>query len=105
MEIKEKLQKDQETLVKLKEKRARIDEKIKKVEDSIEYNTMLLDQKKFSEVTDVLKGKDLSIEEILSAIQSGDLLSLQEKIEQKSVATESANDNIEENNTEDNVEA
>ena len=104
MEIKEKLEKDRETLAKLKEKRNSIDEKIKKVEESIKYNTMLLDQKKFSEVNNVLKGKDLSIDEILKAIQSGDLLSLQEKMEQTS-STNSANDSTGDNLTDDEIEA
>lgn len=104
MEIREKLEKDKETLAKLKEKRSVLDEKIKKVEASIEHNTMLLDQKKFSEVNNVLNSKDLSIDEILKAIQSGDLLSLQEKME-TSTSNASANDSTGANKTDDDIEA
>lgn len=104
MEIREKLEKDKEALAKLKEKRSVLDEKIKKVEASIEHNTMLLDQKKFSEVNNVLNSKDLSIDEILKAIQSGDLLSLQEKME-TSTSNASANDSTGANKTDDDIEA
>lgn len=97
MEIKEKLEKDKETLTKLKEKKVKIEEKIKKLEESIEYNTMILDQRKFSEVNNVLEGKALSIDEILKAIQNGDLLSLQEKLENANKTT------IESSTNEDSV--
>lgn len=82
MEIKEKLEKDEKTLKELKQKRNELNDKIKNLEENIKYNTMLLSQKKFNEVKNVISSKGLSIEEILKAVQNGDLLSLQTKMEQ-----------------------
>ena len=46
----------------------------------IQYDVMIK-QKRFSAVEDVLHAKGLSLEDIISAIQNGDLMSLQDKIE------------------------
>lgn len=80
--IEEKIEKDKAVLNDLKEKKSKLEAKIKKVEESIEYNTMLINQTKFNEVNNVIASKGLSFDEIIKAINNGDLLSLQEKIEQ-----------------------
>lgn len=71
---------EQARLKDLQEKRQKLDEKIKLSEGKIEKYTLMINQKTFSQVTDVLTVKGLSIEEVMAAIKNGDLLSLQEKI-------------------------
>lgn len=80
--IEEKIEKDKAVLNDLKEKKSKLEAKIKKVEESIEYNTMLINQTKFNEVNNVIASKGLSFDEIIKAINNGDLLSLQKRIEQ-----------------------
>lgn len=72
--------KEQGKLNVLQEKRQKLDEKIKESEAKIVKYTLMINQRKFSEVTDVLNVKGLSLEEVMTAIKNGDLLSLQEKI-------------------------
>lgn len=81
--IYEKREKEQEKLKVLKKKREVLDGRIKDSESKIEQYTMMINQKKFSEVTDVISSTGLSLEEVMAAIKKGDLLSLQEKIEDK----------------------
>ena len=79
--------KEQKRLIDLQEKRQKLDEKIKASEDKIEKYTLIMNQRQFSEVTDVLSVKGLSLEEVLAAIKNGDFLSLQEKIKDKENGT------------------
>lgn len=81
MDLREKLEKEEKKLKNLKEQRATLDEKIKKVEKEIEKCTNVLNQQKFSEVTQVLHAKGLTIDEILNAVRTGDVLALQERME------------------------
>lgn len=81
MNVKEKLQKEEKKLEALKLQRNLIDEKIKKVETEIERCNSIINQQKFSEATQVFTAKGLSIDEIMYAVQSGDLLSIQERME------------------------
>ncbi len=78
--INDLLTKEQAKLTELKEKRQKIDEKIKATETNILKYQGMLDQKKFSEVNDVLNSTGLSLEEVMSAIKNGDLLALQDKL-------------------------
>lgn len=61
-------------------KRQKLDEKIKASEGRIENYTLMINQRQFSQVTDVLNVKGLSLEEVMAAIKNGDLLSLQDKL-------------------------
>ena len=82
MDIKEKLTKAEKKLQTLKEQKAVIDEKIKKTENEIERYNSIINQKKFSEVSQVLSAKGLTIDEIMRAVQAGNMLSLQERMEE-----------------------
>lgn len=82
MDINEKLTKAEKKLQSLKEQRAVLDEKIKKTENEIERCNSIINQKKFSEVSQVLNAKGLTIDEIMRAVQAGDMLSLQERMEE-----------------------
>ena len=79
--IEEKLEKEQENLMKFKEKRATLDEKIKECESNIERLTLLKDNQKYTSFANSVQKKGLTVEDIISALQTGDFLSLQEKIE------------------------
>lgn len=96
---------EQQRLKELKEKRQKLDEKIKLAEANIEKYTNMINQKKFSQVTDVLNSTGLSIDEVMAAIQKGDLLSLQEKIEEKDKSKKVSNgtpfENTEENSNDE----
>lgn len=82
MDVNEKLEKAEKKLQTYLEQRSGIDEKIKKAEKEVENYKQLLNQKKFDEANDVLHSKGLSLDEIIKAVQAGDVLSLQEKLEQ-----------------------
>ena len=79
--INESIKKEQEKLNSLLEKRLKIEDQIKACESKIRKLTNMNNQKKFTEVKDVLDIKGLSLEEVMAAIKSGDLLSLQEKLQ------------------------
>lgn len=79
--VQEIIKKETIRLDKLKAKRAELDEAIKKCESKIEKYTLVDNNAKFTSFTTSLASKGVSVEEILLAVQSGDLLSLQEKIE------------------------
>lgn len=72
---------EQEKLDKLEEKASEIGKKIKACEANIERYTMMKNNQKFNTLSNALDGKGISIEDILSAVVAGDLLSLQDKIE------------------------
>lgn len=82
MDIKEKLEKEEKRLQALKSQKITIEEKIKKTEAEIEKYSNLINQKKFSEMSEVLTANGLTIDEILKAVRSGDMLSLQERMEE-----------------------
>ena len=73
--------KEKETLVKLKEKREEIDAKIKKSEEKLRTLEMTQNSERFSSLSGVMKSSGLSVEDLMQAVLSGDLLSLQEKME------------------------
>jgi hypothetical protein len=77
----EKLKKEEENLIKFKDRRATLDEKIKECESNIERLKLLKDNRKYTKLANSVQKKGLTVEDIISALQSGDLLSLQEKIE------------------------
>jgi len=82
MNIEEKLKKEEKKLNDLKEKRRVIDEKIKKAENEVEKYNNIINQQKFSEVSHVLTAKGLTLDEIMEAIKSGDMATLQERLKQ-----------------------
>ncbi|MEG2813588.1 MAG: hypothetical protein RSA79_03210 [Oscillospiraceae bacterium] len=74
---------EEQKLLLLKSKRTNLDVKIKQKQALIDNQKELLEHKKFNEATDVLVANNLTLEEIMQAIKNGDVLSLQEKIDQK----------------------
>ena len=72
---------EQAKLEKLEEKASEIGKKIKACKANIEKYTLMKNNQKFNDLSNALDGKGISIEDILSAVASGDLLSLQDKIE------------------------
>lgn len=88
-EIDEKLKKEKENLKKFKERRASLDEKIKESESNIERLTLLRDNQKYNSFATSVKKKGLTFDDIVSALQTGDFLSLQEKFESNAEELES----------------
>lgn len=76
-------------LDRLNERRARIDEAIKKSKANISKYTLAKDTAKVTALSNALDGKGVSLDDVLAAIQAGDLLSLQEKMEQMENVTDS----------------
>lgn len=72
---------EQEKLDKLEEKASEIGKKIKACKANIERYTLMKNNQQFNALSNALDGKGISIEDILSAVAAGDLLSLQDKIE------------------------
>ncbi|MEG0614139.1 MAG: hypothetical protein RR540_00165 [Oscillospiraceae bacterium] len=65
----------------LKENRLKLDIKMKKSQEHLAKLSLLLNQKKFNEAEDVIVKSGLTLDEITAAIKNGDVLSLQEKID------------------------
>ena len=72
---------EQAKIEKLEEKQSDIMKKIKASKSVIAKYTMMKNNQKFNSLSNALDNKGISIEDILSAIAAGDMLSLQEKIE------------------------
>lgn len=79
--LNEKIVKEQEKLNTYKEKRADLDEKIKECEANIERLTLTKNSQKYEVFSNTVQKNGLTMDDILSALQSGDFLSLQEKME------------------------
>lgn len=100
MNINEKIEKETKKLEELKAQREKVqekinvlDEKIEKVENEIQRCNNILYQEKFNEVDHVLSSNGLTLDEIINAIQSGDVSSLQKQIEKKKEETTTEEDN------------
>lgn len=81
MTIDEKLEKMTLKLEGYINKKNDLDEKIKKLKEEIENLNKVKNSKKFDEVSNVIKVKGISFDDLLKAIENNDLLTLQEKIE------------------------
>lgn len=82
--IVEIIEAEEQKLVSLKEKRIKLDLKIKQKQALIGKHKSLLEQKKFNEATDVLSASNLTLDEVMTAIRQGNISSLQEKINKSS---------------------
>ncbi|MBD5403032.1 hypothetical protein HDR58_09625 [bacterium] len=71
---------EEEKLLKLEEKQNDLNRKIKDCKSNIEKYKLMKNNEQFSALSNALDGKGISIEEVMDAISSGNLLSLQEKI-------------------------
>lgn len=81
--IKEKLEKEKIVLAEQEAKKDKIEAKIRCHIKNIKEYEMMLNQHRLSEADSVITATGLTLEEIMNAIKSGDLLSLQEKIEKE----------------------
>ena len=73
-------------LGRLEEKQAGIAKKIRTCKADIEKYKLMKNNQLFNEIANALDNKGISIEDVLAAIAAGDMISLQEKIEQNTVA-------------------
>lgn len=83
--LEEKIEQEQSRLDSLKTKRAALDKKIKKSEDNLERYSLMQKSGMYTSLMEATKGTGVCINDILTALQSGDLLSLQEQIEKVKV--------------------
>lgn len=93
----ELINKERSNLKKLTEKKAEIDAKIKKSESKLQEYEMMSNSQQFGTLTSAISKSGLSVDDLLSALKNGDLLSLQEKMEasQNESASETDNNNFE----------
>lgn len=93
----ELINKERSNLKKLTEKKAEIDAKIKKCEAKLQEYEMMSNSQQFGTLTSAISKSGLSVDDLLSALKNGDLLSLQEKMEasQNESASETDNNNFE----------
>lgn len=99
-DVEKRLQKAQDRLATLKAQKTEIDEKIKKTENTIEKYQHLINQKKFDAATDVLEVNGLTIDDVIAAVSSGNIASLQERIENRKTVdnVDTSSSEYEENN-------
>lgn len=81
IDLNEKIEKTIKKREALLEQRKKLDEKIKRTESDIEKYQAILNQKKFDAATDVLKVNGITIDDVISAVSSGDVLKLQQLME------------------------
>lgn len=72
---------EEKKLAKLEEKQAEITKKIKARRANITKYTMMKNNQQFNDLSNVLDGKGISIEDIMAVLSSGDMRDLQSKME------------------------
>ena len=80
---------DQETakLNDLIKKRTELDQKIKKTQETLEKYKLVKNNQKLIALEQATVGTGISVEDILDALQSGDFLALQERMESRRTRT------------------
>jgi hypothetical protein len=79
--LEEKIKQEQEKLDGLLKKRTALDRKIKKVQSSLEKLRLIRNNERYFAIEEATQGTGLSVEDILTALKSGDLQGLQERME------------------------
>ena len=79
--VSELLDAEQKKLEKLEAKKTDIESKMKACKENIQKYKLLDNTEKLKQLTDSLGDKGISINEIMSAVKSGDFTALQDKIE------------------------
>ena len=75
------IEKEKATLQKLRNRRSELDDKIKKSEAKLHEYEMMDNNKKFGAMASIVTQSGISMDDVLAALQSGDLVSLQEQME------------------------
>ena len=82
-DLNKKIEQESEKLKNLQEKRAELDQKIKKSESILDRYYLMKNSEQYEAIQRATENTGLSIEDILSALKSGDMLGLQERMEAK----------------------
>ena len=82
------IEKEKNTLNKLYSQKEALDAKIKKSQTKLAEYEMLANNQKYGTLTSVASKSGLSVDDLLAALQSGDLLALQERMEAAQNANE-----------------
>lgn len=77
----EKIKMESEKLATLTKKRNDLDKKIKKVEANLEKYKLIQNNNKYSAIEESAQVMGVSVEDVLAALKSGDMISLQERME------------------------
>lgn len=77
----EKIEMESAKLVTLTKKRNDLDKKIKKVEANLEKYKLIQNNNKYSAIEESAQVMGVSVEDVLAALKSGDMISLQERME------------------------
>lgn len=77
----EKIEIETQKLATLTKKRDDLDRKIKKVQGNLEKYKLIQNSNKYSAIEESAQVMGVSIEDVLAALKSGDMLSLQELME------------------------
>ena len=80
-DLNKKIEQESEKLKNLQEKRAELDQKIKKSESILERYYLMKNSEQYEAIQRATENTGLSIDDILSALKSGDMLGLQERME------------------------
>ena len=80
--LQELLEREEIRLDNYKKKRTELDEKIRATEAAIQKYRVMLNNNQYLGFVSLVQEKGISLDEIMTAIQQGDLLSLQERIEE-----------------------
>lgn len=79
--LKEKIEREEKKLQDLTAKRDELNKKIRRVELNLSNYRLMENDNKLSAMNALAEGVGISVDEIMTALQNGELLSLQEKIE------------------------
>lgn len=94
-ELEIKIEKKKVKIEELEAQKVEIDNKIEKLQTEIEKLNNIIYQSRFDEITGVVNAKGLSIDEVLGAIQKGDLSALQKRMEEHEETKELEKENNE----------
>ena len=82
------IEKEKANLDKLLKQKEALDAKIKKSQTKLAEYEMLANNQKYGALSSIASKSGLSVDDLLAALQSGDLLALQERMEAAQTASE-----------------
>ena len=81
-DLNEKIKQESERLKELQKKREELDQKIKKSESVLERYHLMKNSERYEAMQRATESAGVSIDDILSDLKSGDILGLQERMEE-----------------------